>query len=109
MPIVNDALAAGWSLQPGEVPCPAHEAANALADLISEAAEDAEPIFAQLKAAPDATPEALLECLRLRQLLVRATVRAQLLVDATTRRPMTDSDEQTTAQPEAQQACSRAA
>jgi hypothetical protein len=84
MPIVNDALAAGWSLQPGEVPCPAHEAANALADLISEAAEDAEPIFAQLKAAPDATPEELDLSLQLRQLLTGAAVVAQQLVDTAT-------------------------
>jgi hypothetical protein len=65
-------LPAIWAPQPGEPPCPAHEAAAALLDLVTDARADAQPILAQLGAAADASPEAIALGVRLQELLAEA-------------------------------------
>jgi hypothetical protein len=66
-----------WPLQPGEPITPAHEAAEALADVIAQARADAMPVLAQLGAAPDATPEAIALALKVQALLADALVLAE--------------------------------
>jgi len=77
-------LPAPFALQPGELPTPAHEAANAAMELATDAADAAEGPLAQLGAAPDATPEVIALGVKLRQLLQQAAQTADLLVAATT-------------------------
>lgn len=79
MTILTTTLPAIWNLQSGERPTPAHEAAAALLELASHAAEDARPMLAQLSAASDATPDAIALGLQLQQLLAdAATLTSQL-------------------------------
>ncbi len=66
-----------WPPQPGEPITPAHEAAEALVDLIANARVDAMPVLAQLGAATDATPEAIALALRVQALLADALVLAE--------------------------------
>jgi hypothetical protein len=66
-----------WPPQPGEPITPAHEAAEALVDVIAQARADAMPVLAQLGAAPDATPEAIAMALRVQALLADALVLAE--------------------------------
>jgi dihydrodipicolinate synthase/N-acetylneuraminate lyase len=68
-----------WPLQPGEPITPAHEAAEALVDVIAQARADAMPVLAQLGAS-DATPEAIALALRVQGLLADALVLAEDLV-----------------------------
>jgi hypothetical protein len=70
-------LPAIWAPQPGEPLCPAHEAAAALLDLVTDARADAQPILAQLGAAADATPEAIALALRVQGLLTDALVASE--------------------------------
>ena len=71
-----------WPLQEGEPPTPAAEAALALLELASDAQADAEPMLAQLGAAPDARPEAIELALQLQQLLAETVaVAAELVVE----------------------------
>ena len=72
MQILHKKLPTIWPLQEGEPPTPAAEAALALLELASDAQADAEPMLAQLGAAPDATPAAITTALRLQQLLAEA-------------------------------------
>jgi hypothetical protein len=66
-----------WPLQPDEPITPAHEAAEALVDVIANARVDAMPVLAQLGAAPDATPEAIALALKVQGLLADALVLAE--------------------------------
>ena len=72
-----------WPLQPGELPTPAHEAANAAMELAADAADAAEGPLAQLGGAPDVSPEAVALGIKLRQLLQQAARTGDLLVAAT--------------------------
>ena len=72
-----------FALQPGELPTPAHEAANAAMELAADAADAAEAPLAQLAGAPDATPEAVQLGIKLRQLLQQAAQAGDALVAAT--------------------------
>jgi hypothetical protein len=72
MQSLDNALPPIWSLQEGETPTPAHEAAAALQQLASDAQAASEPMLAQLGAADDAAPEAIALGLRLQQLLTDA-------------------------------------
>ena len=71
-----------WPLQEGEPPTPAAEAALALLELASDAQADAEPMLAQLGAAPDATPAAIELGLKLQQQLADVAATAAELVGA---------------------------
>ena len=72
-----------WPLQPGELPCPAAEAAAAAMEATADAADAAEGPLAQLGAAPDVTPDAIALGVQLRQLLQQAAQTADALVAAT--------------------------
>lgn len=72
-------LPTSWPMWPGEEPSPAHESAGSLLGLVSDAAADAEPILAQLRAAPDLTGTAHHLGVRLREQLAQAVVTAAAL------------------------------
>jgi hypothetical protein len=72
-----------FALQPGELPCPAHEAANGAMEAATDAVDAAEGPLAQLGAAPDVTPEAIGLGIQLRQLLQQAAQTADALAAAT--------------------------
>jgi len=61
-----------WPLQPGETPCTAAGAAGDLQQLITDTTADAEPMLAQLGAAPELTDQARELGLRLQQQLALA-------------------------------------
>jgi hypothetical protein len=73
------ALPAIWPLQPGEQPCPAHEAAAALLELMGDTSHDAEAMLAQLGAAPDLTGTARDLGVQLRQEIAKALATAAAL------------------------------
>jgi hypothetical protein len=83
MPTMFTTLPAPFALQPDEEPCLASAVAPDLVTLAAEAAEDAEPMLAQLGAAPDVTPEAVALGVILRNLLSQAAAVADQLVAAT--------------------------
>ena len=64
-------LPTSWPMWPGEEPSPAHESAGSLLGLVSDAAADAEPMLAQLGAAPDLTGTAYQLGVRLREQLAQ--------------------------------------
>ena len=82
MQILHKKLPTIWPLQEGEPPTPAAEAALALLELASDAQADAEPMLAQLGAAPDATPAAIELGLKLQQQLADVAATAAELVGA---------------------------
>jgi hypothetical protein len=77
-------LPAIWPLQPGEQPCPAHEAAAALLQELGDAVADAEAPLAQLGAAPDLNGTARDLGVQLRQQLATALATAAALKAAAT-------------------------
>ncbi|KAF0652395.1 hypothetical protein L107_13840 [Cyanobium sp. Copco_Reservoir_LC18] len=83
MPTLFTDLPEPWPLQPGEHPCPAAEAAAALVEIAAAASDDAEAPFAQLGAAFDVTPEAIVLGVMLRNQLAQAAATADQLAAAT--------------------------
>ena len=72
MQILHKKLPTIWPLQVGECPTPAAEAIAALVELTCNAMTDAEPVLAQLGAAPDASPETIELAVLLQRMLADA-------------------------------------
>ena len=72
MTILPTTLPTIWPLQEGEPPTPAAEAIAALVELTCNAMTDAEPVLAQIGAAPDASPEAIELAVTLQRMLADA-------------------------------------
>jgi hypothetical protein len=83
MTTLHTDLPEAWTLQPGETPCPAAEAAAALLEIAAAAVDDAEPCLAQLGAAPDVTPEVVALGIELRNHLAQGALMAEQLAAAT--------------------------